>query len=225
VVSCAEGDWHSLAAEMLGESLRGHGVGGDSLAVSCSMAMFFLGASRLADAAHRQGVPVIMGGRPFGDDSRRALALGAVAWAGSPGDAAAVLAGWKAEPPRIHPAPVELPPEGLRLAAEAEALGGLLMSDLVDHLPAVADLDPQQRRSVEQDLTRVVHTLAAAVLVDEAAVLGDFLAWLQVLFASRGVLAQVLPPALDALRPLVHEVAPAGVAMLESGRRALVPAG
>ena len=58
VVACAEGDWHALAAEMFGESLRSHGVtvtvlgastpaelvaefitrrDGESLAISCSV--------------------------------------------------------------------------------------------------------------------------------------------------------------------------------------------
>ena len=80
VVTCAEGDFHSLAAQMFGELLREHGLGvtvlgasapaevvaeflvrsgADSLAISCSVPIFFPGTVRLIDAAHRQGIPVL----------------------------------------------------------------------------------------------------------------------------------------------------------------------
>jgi diguanylate cyclase (GGDEF)-like protein len=123
VVTCAEGDFHALAAQMFGELLREHGVGvtvlgasapadavaeylvrsgADSLAVSCSIPMFFPGALRLIDAAHREGIPVIAGGLAFGTSSRRAERLGADAWALTAADAAPILLGWKSEPPSVR---------------------------------------------------------------------------------------------------------------------------
>lgn len=243
VVSCAEGDWHSLAAQMFGESLSSYGIGvrilgastpagavaeflgrsgGDSLAVSCSMPKFFPGAARLADAAHQHGLPVIMGGLAFGDTSRRALALGADEWASTARDAAAILADWKADPPHVDPAPVALDPMGLRLAAAADALGSSVVNGLVSDLPAVARLDARRLESLRQDLALVVHTLAASVLVEDPTVLGDFLTWLREVLPYRGAPAEVLTSALDALRSVVEELEPAGGTMLQSALQALV---
>ncbi len=84
VVACAEGDWHSIAAHMISEQLRAEGIRviflgastpadsvarmlgqyrPNALAVSCNLALFFGGITRLADAAHVHGVPVLAGGR------------------------------------------------------------------------------------------------------------------------------------------------------------------
>jgi diguanylate cyclase (GGDEF)-like protein len=126
VVTCAEGDWHSLAAQMFGEALRTHGIGvmvlgastppdavadflarsgGDSLAISCSLPVFFHGAARVADAAREQGVPVIMGGRAFGVDARLARRLGADAWAPDAEQAARILTSWADTPPDVDAEP------------------------------------------------------------------------------------------------------------------------
>lgn len=82
VVACAEGDWHSLPAQMLAEALRADGqevlyLGAstpaedvsalirrrrsDALAVTCNLALSYLGVARLVDAAHSHGVPVLAG--------------------------------------------------------------------------------------------------------------------------------------------------------------------
>ena len=124
VVACAEGDFHSLAAQMFGELLREYGMGvtvlgastpaeavaeflvrsgADSLAISCSVPIFFPGTVRLIDAAHRQGIPVIAGGPAFGNGPGRAERLGADAWALTAADAAAILLGWQSEPPPGQP--------------------------------------------------------------------------------------------------------------------------
>jgi methanogenic corrinoid protein MtbC1 len=118
VVTCAEGDFHALPAQMFGELLHEHGLGvtvlgasapadvvaeylvrsgADSPAVSCSIPIFFPCARHLIDAAHREGIPVIAGGLAFGPG--RAERLGADAWASTATDAAAILLAWKSEPP------------------------------------------------------------------------------------------------------------------------------
>ncbi|MFP4513153.1 MAG: B12-binding domain-containing protein, partial [Acidimicrobiales bacterium] len=84
VVACAEGDWHTLAAKMFAEQLRGRGVvvaflgastpaehiatflrrhRPEALAVSCTSPLFYTGVAPLADAAHAAGIPVLVGGR------------------------------------------------------------------------------------------------------------------------------------------------------------------
>jgi diguanylate cyclase (GGDEF)-like protein len=240
VVTCAEGDWHSLAAQMFGASLRSYGIGvrvlgastpaeavaefldrsgGDSLAVSCSMSMFFPGAARLADAAHAQGIPVLMGGRALGADARRAVRLGADAWAGTARDAAAVLAEWKANPPRIDASPTRLSAVGLRLASEADAMGTLALGEVLSAgLPAVDAWDGRQLDDLGRDLALVVHFLAAAIIVDETAVLTDFLAWLRTVSDGRGVPPQVLAAGLETLGALVGRTDPGAGVLLGVGR-------
>jgi len=115
VVACAEGDWHSLPAQMFAERLhlRGFAVSFlgastpvdhveslldrhpcDALAVSCNVPLFFDGVVRLAAAAHRQGVPVIAGGRALGGDEQRAAHLGADAWAPGADDVPDIIDRW-----------------------------------------------------------------------------------------------------------------------------------
>jgi methanogenic corrinoid protein MtbC1 len=240
VVACAEGDWHSLAAQMFGESLRSLGLGvlvlgastpadavgefltrsgGDSLAVSCSLPIFFPGAVRLLDAAHRRGIPVIVGGRAFGEDPRRAMNLGADGWALGADDAAVILAGWRSEAPPVNRAPMPLDPVALRLFAAADGLGGGALDGLAARFPSMADYDDRQLARTREDLVFIVQFLAAALLSADDRVFAEFLTWLQDLLGSRRVPPQALPAGLDALRPLVMAVDPGAVRLLDTGRR------
>jgi diguanylate cyclase (GGDEF)-like protein len=236
VITCAEGDWHSLAAQMIGESLREHGIGvavlgastpadvvaeflarsgGDSLAISCSLPTFFSGAVRLIDAAHRQGVPVIVGGRAFGADERRATRLGADAWARRADDAAVILTRWRLEPPPIAKEPVSLDPAGLLLAAQADAVGGAAFDSLAGRFPPT---------STREDLVFIVEFLAAAMLVGDPAVFAEFLSWLKELLDHRDAPPQMLITGLEALRPVVESVDAGAAVLLDVGRQDLVDA-
>ncbi|MDF2967154.1 MAG: hypothetical protein K0Q93_932 [Nocardioidaceae bacterium] len=245
VVTCAEGDWHSLAAQMFGESLRSHGVdvrvlgastpadvvadflvrsGSDSLAISCSVPTFFPGAVHLADAAHRVGVPVMMGGRAFGTDSRRAQRLGADGWAQTAGEAAALLAEWRASPPSVSRGPTTVDAAGMRLFLAAETLGAAALAELADHLPVMADYDSRQLSRTREDLVFIVQFLGAAMLADDPSVFTDFVIWLRELLVHRGVSPGVLATGLQALQPLVLDVHPGATALLEAGHDRLVTA-
>jgi diguanylate cyclase (GGDEF)-like protein len=245
VVTCAEGDWHSLAAQMIGVSLREHGVGvavlgastpatvvaeflarsgGDSLAISCSLPIFFSGAVRLVDAAHRQGIPVIVGGRAFGSDPSRARQLGADAWALTAAEAAPILAGWRREPPSVTAEPTRLDPGGIRLAAAAEALGGAALDGLRVLFPPMAGYDERRLARTREDLVFIVQFLAAARLAADHTVFSEFLNWLQDLLGHRDVPPRALITGLEALRPVVEAVDAGALAMLDRGRQGLVDA-
>lgn len=238
VVTCAEGDYHSLAAQMFGESLRSHGFGVavlgastpvdavadfldrstcDALAVSCSLPIFFPGVRRLIDAAHARGIRVIVGGRAFGKDSRRAEALGADAWAASAQDAAPILAGWRAARSEINPVPVHLDPVAARLFAEADGLGGAAMQGLERSFPAIAAYDEAQSTRTREDLVYIVQFLAASFAAADDAVFLEFLAWLQRLLGHRGVPPQALILGLHALKPGIGLVGVEAERLLEAG--------
>jgi len=240
LVTCAEGDFHSLAAQMFGESLRERGIGvtvlgastpadvvaeflvrsgAGSLAVSCSMPIFFPGTVRVIDAAHRQGIPVIVGGRAFGSSPTRAERLGADAWALTAADARAILLTWRSEPPSVSRQPTPVDPVGLRLTAQAEMLGGAAFDSLAVLFPSMTDDDENQVAHAREDLVFIVRFLAAALLADDHAIFSDFLDWRQNLLLSRGMPPQALNARLEALRPVVEVVDTGAARLLDLGRR------
>jgi diguanylate cyclase (GGDEF)-like protein len=243
VVTCAEGDFHALPAQMFGELLREHGVGvtvlgasapadvvaeylvrsgADSLAVSCSIPIFFPGALHLIDAAHREGIPVIAGGLAFGIGPHRAERLGADAWASTAADAAAILLAWKSEPPSVCRDPMLVDPVALCLSAQADALGGAAFDGLTARLPRMADYDERQIARTQEDLVFIVRFLAAAMLAADQAIFGDFLDWLQTLLVRRGVPPQALIAGLEALRPVIEAVDTGAALLLDLGRQGLL---
>jgi len=243
VITCAEGDLHALAAQMFGEMLRERGVGvtvlgastpadvvaeflvrsgADSLAISCSIPIFFPGTLRLIDAAHRQGIPVIVGGRAFGGDPSRAERLGADAWALTALDAAAILQAWRCQPPSIGREPTPVDPAGLRLTAQADAVGGAAFESMAACFPPLADYDEHQVARTREDLVFIVRSLAATMLAADHAIFSDFLQWLQNLLARRGVPAQALIAGLEALGPPVEAVDSGAALLLDLGRQELL---
>jgi diguanylate cyclase (GGDEF)-like protein len=243
VVTCAEGDFHSLAAQMFGESLREHGIGvtvlgastpadvvaeflvrsgAGSLAISCSIPIFFPGTVRVIDAAHRQGIPVIVGGRAFGNSPSRAERLGADAWALTAADATAILLAWNSEPPSVGRDPIPVDPVGLRLTAQADVLGGAAFHGLAARFPPMTDYDESQVAHTREDLVFIVRFLAAAVLAADHAIFSDFLDWRQNLLVSRGVPPLALDARLEALRPVVEVVDTGAARLLDLGRQQLL---
>jgi diguanylate cyclase (GGDEF)-like protein len=243
VVACAEGDFHSLAAQMFGELLHEYGLGisvlgastpadavaeflvrsgADSLAVSCSVPIFFPGAVRLIDAAHRQGIPVIAGGPALGSSPRRAGRLGADAWALTAADAAEILLGWKPGPPSVSREPTMVDPVALRLIAQADALGGAAFDGLAARFPPMADYDERRMTRTREDLVFIVQFLAAALLAADQAIFGDFLHWQQNLLVQRDVPPQALIAGLEALRPVVEVVDAGAALLLDLGRQELL---
>ena len=242
LVTCAEGDFHSLAAQMFGESLREHGIGvtvlgasapadvvaeflvrsgAGSLAVSCSMPIFFPGTVRLIDAAHRQGIPVIVGGRAFGSSPARAERLGADAWALTAADATAILLTWRSEPPSVGRDPTAVDPVALHLTAQAEMLAGAAFDSLTARFPSMSGYDENQVARTREDLAFIVRFLAAALLADDRAIFTDFLDWRQHLLPSRGMPPLALTARLEALRPVVEVVDAGAARLLDLGRRHL----
>lgn len=243
VVACAEGDWHSLAAEMFGESLRTHGMnvtvlgastpvevvgeflarsGGQALAISCSVPTFLGGAARLIAVAHRQGIPAIVGGRAFGTDSRRAEQLGADAWARTAGEAAVILGDWRAQPPSITREPTPLNPVSVRLEAQADRLGDTALQRLVADFPPLAHFDEHQLARTREDLVFIVHFVAAAILAGDPAIFVEFLDWLQALLNNRGAPPRSLISGLDALKPAIEAIDAAAAQLIDAGRQQLL---
>jgi methanogenic corrinoid protein MtbC1 len=228
-VACAEGDWHSLPAQMFAELLRAEGfaiafLGGsapadhvasflsrrrpDALAVSCNLALFFGGVTRLADAAHRHGIPVLAGGQALGCAAGRATRLGADAWAAGIDDAVAVLRGWQHQPPRVSTEPTSFNAAAAHLDFLAPEIAGEALKSLRAGYRPAASFDERQLARAREQLAVVTRFTAAARLVDDQAVLTEMLDWLRTFLTSRGVPADALPAALTALAPIIERSEP-----------------
>lgn len=230
---CAEGDWHGLPAQMFSEQLRCRGqdvrfLGAstptddlfqmlgrrrpDAVLVTCIMAPFFPGVASHVDTAHRQGVPVLVGGAAM--TRERAVRLGADAWATDLDDALDVLSAWRRERPTVMAGPVALEMSALELEVRACELGDRALAELAFGYLRTQDYDVDQLERMREDLAWIVRFLAAAQLVDDPSVYVSYRRWLSRVVAARGIPAAALAAGLEALAPLVHPVAPAAARLL-----------
>jgi hypothetical protein len=246
VVACAEGDWHGVAAHMFAEQLRERGVKvaflgastpvdhvagflarqrPDALAVSCNLPIFFGGLTRLTDAAHAIGIPVLAGGRALGTGPERARLLGADAWASNIDDAMAMLRGWRDTDFRPEPDPVRADAAAVELDASANRLGDTAFDTLTQRFPAMANYDERQLAHAREDLAFIVRFVAAAQLVDDDTVLTTFLEWLDTLLLARGVPTQAVIAGLESLQPHLDAASDRAGALGRTGGRFLQDSG
>ncbi|MCU1496402.1 MAG: cobalamin-binding protein [Acidimicrobiales bacterium] len=222
VVACAEGDWHSLPAQMGAELLRARGLAvsflgastsadhvarllvrdrPDAVIITCNLPLYFPGVIRLADAAHRCGVPVVVGGRAVPSLSR-AVALGADAWASEVSAVAPRIATLTCPPcpdssaASLDPAAVLLDLDSSRLAAQASEL-------MIAAHPFMRSFNDEQLARTREDLAFTVRFVAAAVIVRDRSVVTEYLGWLCALLVARGVPTTAVLASLEALIPLV----------------------
>lgn len=191
VVACVENEWHALPARVVAEVLgfAGHRVaflgastppaqlaqylhdtGPDAVALSCSVASALPRARRMIEASREAGVPVIVGGSGFGTDDLRARRLGAAAWAPTAAEAVRLLAEWR---------PMTTPPQPLtHPGADDHAELTLRHDEIVgDVVPALADAGLGDADALHESVGHLLRFLAAALLVDDAGIVEDHVAW------------------------------------------------
>jgi methanogenic corrinoid protein MtbC1 len=248
VVACAEGEWHSLPARVLAETLRVdgwrvrylgasvpathllqmlHDLGPDAVALSCSVSTSLPRARRMIEASREAGVPIIVGGSGFGPGGRWGLRLGANAWAPDATAALDVLSApeW---PAYADPAPAYSPPDtdSDAILANVPALVAGAMTELGRRLPSMASYTVEQRARTEEDFGHILNFLAVALYVDDVELFTNFVSWLADLLVPRHVPLQALEISLQ-----VVESALAGKlgerlrarSFLDAGSRALTP--
>jgi len=241
VVTCAEGEWHSLPARMVAEVLRVHGwlvtflgastpadhlrrfvdeVGAVGVVVSCSVPIFLSGALRSVQAAQSAQVPVLVGGRAFGPDDLRAHRLGADGWAPDPVAAAHLLGEWRRQPPAVGKRPAGMrDAEPLELEAARPDLVKAAMSELFMRYPPLAGYTEGQLARSREDLGYILQFLEAALLSDDPRLfLDEFLPWLTGVLTSRGLPAGVVTVGLEALGAVLDGF-PRGRELIVRGRQ------
>jgi methanogenic corrinoid protein MtbC1 len=241
VVTCAEGEWHSLPARMVAEMLRAHGwlvtflgastpaehlrrfvdeVGAVGVVVSCSVPIFLGGALRSVQAVQSAGVPVLVGGRAFGPDDLRARRLGADGWAPDADGAAQLLGDWRGKQPAVGKRPAGTrDAEPLELEAARAELLEAAMSELFLRFPPLAGYSEGQLARTREDLGYILQFLEAALLTDDPRLfLDEFLPWLTGVLTSRGLHSGVVAVGLEALGAVLDPF-PRGRELLARGRQ------
>ncbi|QGG94272.1 cobalamin B12-binding domain-containing protein [Actinomarinicola tropica] len=241
VAVCVEGEWHTLAlrviAEIVGRSgwdvtFLGpsvpaaqlarylHDLGPDGLLLSCSVALNLGGARRVIEATRETGTPVLAGGRGFGTDDRRALLLGANAWAGSAVGAVEVLGTWSRftdpAPPLTHAGYGE----HRTIERTSADLVDASMAALVAAFPAVASYDEEQVHRTREDLGYLLGFTSAALLVDDVDLLHEYVTWLDAVLSARGLPEQVVPVTLGAVATALDGSLPLAAAMVRDAASA-----
>ncbi|MCA2219092.1 cobalamin B12-binding domain-containing protein [Jidongwangia harbinensis] len=241
VVACADGEWHTLPSRLLAETLRlrgysvsflGASVPAAHLALylqqhepvavllSISLSVRLPSARRSILAARQAGVPVLGGGRGFGDTARWAHCLGADAWAADAVEAAAVLADW---PPRRaagtmldHLADGEY----ARLTTQTPGLVESALDVLERRFRPMRGYTGWQREATVEDLGHIAAFLATAVYVDDEALFVHFVGWLTEVLAVRRVPPASVDLVLEHLQETLDD-RPRTARVLAAGRAAL----
>jgi methanogenic corrinoid protein MtbC1 len=220
VVACAEEEWHVMPARMFAEQLTAAGwevvflgasIPADHLqrfltvnpptavGVSCTVPLHLLGARRTVSASHAAGVPVLAGGAAFGPAASRAAAIGADAWASTPGHAEAILAGWASNTPALAAPTVDEAP-ALALGAGRPALVEQAMSALAARYRPLARYTSAQLERTREDFDYIIRFVEAAMLTQDDSIVTDFASWLASILAARGLPDGIVSVGVGVLR-------------------------
>ncbi|MEU4095718.1 cobalamin-dependent protein [Streptomyces sp. NPDC026673] len=243
VVACVDGEWHTMPARLVAETLRLrgwhvdflgahvparhlvahlHATGPDAVALSSSLSVRLPKAHATITACQAAGVAVLAGGRGFGRDGRYALQLGADAWAASATEAADRLGrAWPPEVRRPHETLAHLADDEYTLVVRARSrLVAETMAALPGVLPASRSYTPLQLDHTAEDLGHITDHLAAALYVDDAELFTDFLVWTARILTARGVPATALTVSLRLMAAPLRDF-PRTLALLDSGVAAI----
>ncbi|MFC4786949.1 cobalamin B12-binding domain-containing protein [Nocardioides sp. MAHUQ-72] len=207
LVSCIEGERHALPALVVAEALgmAGHRVsyvGGDpephdllrqvlvlkprAVLFSASLTSSLAPQKGLFGSIRAIGIPVLVGGRAFGGDERRATSLGATAYAHGVDDVLRLL---EELPERLPAAP--RPPEG---PADVEAAWILAhrgqitpaVVRAVERRYAVEGDRPRWWSELEGHVDHVLGCLAAALVTGDETIMIEVRDWFGRVLARRG---------------------------------------
>lgn len=219
VVATAEGDDHSLPARAVAAHLvylgyrttfLGANVPADdlrefleseppsALVLSVAMTTHLLGARAVVAAAHDANVPVLVGGKAFGNEGQWSGAVGADAWVPSLRDVAGLVESWVNEgSPLITPVGA-LPPALERLVASRSAILAR----------AGAALDASR---LEDEAALLLGAIEGALLTGDGRMVVDMLDWQEKYLSAHGLDASVVA---DALAAPLAELSDEGSAVL-----------
>lgn len=192
VISCVEGEEHSLpgrmlAAHLLSEGFRTVHLGAsmpatdlqrfladdppNALILTCMMTTHLTGARKSIAAGHAAGVPVVIGGPAFGENGERASRLGADAWVPRLRDVAPLLREW-------HPDPANAAAAAVAPAADLEPLLAAKTA-IVAGAATMLGGGPDNSAAHQPSVELAFDALAAALTADENDPLYEFAGWMK----------------------------------------------
>ena len=221
VVATAEGDQHSLPARMIAAYLlflgfRTSFLGAnvlaadmaeyleadtpDVLVLSCAMSNHLVGARKVILAAHEAGVPVLVGGRAFGESGEWASLVGADAWTGDPRQVPEILESWDPDPADAEVGAVEIPADLVELRQRRSSV-----------LAAAEDaIDGEPSDRLWAELALLLGAVEASLLVEDDGLITDMLEWQERTLRAHGYEADLA----GALETALEDVLPRGAAAL-----------
>ena len=218
VISCVEGEEHSLpgrmlAAHLLSEGFRTVHVGAsmpatdlqqflteeppDALVLTCMMTGRLPGARRSIEAGHGAGVPVIVGGPAFGPNGERATRLGADGWVPRLRDVAELLRTWS---PDLGAAAANTIEPGADLAPLAAA-----RPVVIANAASMLGGGPQGAAAHQESVELAFDALAAALTMDENQLLFDYAEWMATFADAKDDSGPSASRVLAALRAAIDE--------------------
>lgn len=245
---CAEGEWHSTPARMAAIMAQEAGwrvqflgastpvdhlrttmpqLAPQALAISCTLPLALAGVPRLVEAAHDLELPVIVGGRAFDPEGRRAATLGADQAFTDMRSATRTLERWHDHPPTLA-----VPVRDADLVFQRSVFADRRVEIIEDvytalerRLPAVAAFDERQRRHTREDLDYLIRFVDITLLLEDPTIFTEFTAWLAQLLTSRGLPTSVTVATVRILRevvgrdlPAAHDLFTHAIAQLEDER-------
>jgi methanogenic corrinoid protein MtbC1 len=222
LIACSESEWHVLPGQMAAEILRlrggdvtciGPAVPADELAdhlgdhpprvvaVTCSMPMSLVGAWRSISALRAIGMTIVCAGQGFGPDGRWGLALGADHWASDLIGGADLLLSLVDDP-----LPAPRGPAGLsdRIAEVRVLFRGheRLVEEAAQNAfarwPTIRGSDAAMR-ATREDLASTLRVIAAATLVDDMAVVSDYVSWFEAVLTGHDLPLAFVPSGFELL--------------------------
>jgi methanogenic corrinoid protein MtbC1 len=148
--------------------------------LSAAMTMHLPAGRAAIRACHDVGVPVIVGGRAFGEGGPWAPILGADAWVASPRDVAPLLESWDPDPARAENQARNPSPDLQVFSRSRPIVLARSYSELVQAVP-----NGNASRMLSE-LNVLLGALEGAMLVGEPAALVDTLRWQRETFDAHG---------------------------------------
>lgn len=233
LVTCAEREFHCLAAQVVAVTMQSWGWPTEFLGpatrrralherierdrpaavlVSASLSSSLTRVARQIADVTAYGIPVVAGGAAFDEGGVRASRLGASAYAGSPAEARDVL---DRLPDIVIPHPATLDAEAVRLAGAADLMARRVLDATEGLLAAGSDaLTPDHWRVVLATFTpHLVAAVAGGVMTGDPTVPAAARSWLAEVLTRRGAPDDVTDVLWSQLRDQLHDY-PASLALI-----------
>lgn len=230
VVTTAEGDDHSLPARalsahliflgyrtmLLGANVVASDLGEflesdqpDTLVLSCAMSNHLPGARAVIKESHAAGVPVLAGGKGFGNSGQWARKVGADAWVASLRDVADFLDAWEPDIAASEDTAVDPGPGLTDLLNDRPGLVSKARANLDADL-----IEPRLNARVLSELGLILDAVGASLLVDDSQIIEELLEWQQITLSAHGL--QLGSNLVDAMANAIGDKSPSGATLLRN---------